>query len=533
MLKRAQSQIDRQAFALQDSESKYRSVIENIPDVFYRTDSSGRIIMASPSAADLLRYDTAGELVGRPITSFWKRPAQRAAFEAKLRKHGAVRDFEVELVRSDGSTVVVSTSSAFYYDDTGNITGTEGLFRDITERKLAEAQLIDMKDKAQAANTTKSEFLANMSHEIRTPLNGILGMLQLLESMRLGREEKEYVDAALQSAKRLTGLLSDILDLSRIETGMLDIRDEEFTLRDMEESVRELFVVTAEHKGLELEFAIDPSAPAMVIGDEVRLRQILFNLVGNAVKFTQHGRVRVEISALPVPGDGQSARLLIIVTDSGIGIPETMLKSIFEPFVQVEGSSTRRFQGAGLGLSIVRKLTNLMGGALSIDSVPGCGTTVYLSLPVKLPQPSLPPDAARQRPVRQTSSGLRILLAEDDEMSLYSGQRLLEKSGHVVTAARDGREALDRLSGEDFDLILMDIQLPVMGGLEATQTIRTSPDFRNKANIPIIAMTAYAMAGDSEKFLAAGMDDYVAKPVDNEVLKGVIERVMARPAATP
>ena len=257
------------------------------------------------------------------------------------------------------------------------------------------------------------------------------------------------------------------------------------------------------------------------------MRQILFNLVGNAIKFTEKGEVRIDASLLPGSSDS-FARVLVTVRDTGIGIPEEHLNVIFEPFVQGEGAYTRRFQGAGLGLSIVRRLVKLLGGEVAIDSTPGEGTTFYVSLPFKLPSGDRNQiDQVARVIALSAKAPLRILFAEDDSVSLITGKRILEKSGYSVTTAKDGQEALQLLEELEFDLILMDVQMPVMDGVEATKAIRDASNLGAKSNIPIIAMTAYAMAGDKETFLAAGMDDYIAKPVDKAALVEVIERVMA------
>jgi len=417
-------------------------------------------------------------------------------------------------------------------DATGRPMRMSGTHTDITEIKQVEKRLQIAMEQASAANQAKSEFLANMSHEIRTPMNGILGMLQLMKTTSLDDEQKEYILAAIKSSKRLTRLLSDILDLSRIEAGKLVLDEVEFEMKHQKESVTDLFAVNARQKGLSLEFFIEASIPPKLIGDEARLRQVLFNLVGNALKFTEKGSIRVDVSLLPSSSDS-CIRVLFTVADTGISIPDELLKDIFEPFVQAEGSFTRRFQGAGLGLSIVRRLVKVMRGALTIDSVKGEGTTMYLSLPFKLP---LGNQARAEQltplllPLAETR--LRLLFAEDDKENLHAGKCMLEKFGYSVTTATNGQEALTLFAAQDFDLILLDIQMPVMDGVEATKLIRAGSTA--KASIPIIAMTAFAMVGDKEKFLSAGMDDYISKPVDMSELKEVIERTLAtRKRSTP
>jgi PAS domain S-box-containing protein len=416
------------------------------------------------------------------------------------------------------------------FDDNNNVDMFVEWVRDITSVKDSEQAMLCAKEVAESANKTKSEFLANMSHEIRTPLNGILGMLQLLETTEPNDEQKEYLLGATSSTKRLTRLLSDILDISRIEAGKMDLVEAEFNIMEIQDSIKELFDMEAQGKQLRLEFERDEDLPLLLIGDGTRLRQILFNLVGNAIKFTKKGEIRIEASLLP-SSSNSCVRVLVTVSDTGIGIPEEHLKNVFEPFVQAETSYTRRFQGAGLGLSIVRRLVKLMGGDISIDSTVDEGTTVYVSLPFKLPESQQKSVAIAEYDAPPAlQGGSRILLAEDDSTSSSTCKRMLEKSGYFVATAKDGHEALQLFAEQDFDLILMDVQMPVMDGVEATKVIREATTLGPKSQVPIIAMTAYAMTGDEEKFLAAGMNDYISKPVDMAVLKEVIEKVMGKAA---
>ena len=506
----------RTEMALKESEARFRKLFEQVPSVAVQGyDLEGRTRYWNQASHNLYGYSP-DEAIGAKLTDLIIPPEMRGDVEAAMRSMAETKipipASELTLMRKDGSRVLVFSSHAIVT----NARGEAELFCvdiDLTSRKEAEEALRKLKEAAEAANQSKSEFLANMSHEIRTPINGVMGMLQLLEMTPLDDEQTRYVHMAAEAANRLTRLLSDILDLSRVEAGKMEIRKAPFQIRDIIDSVVGLFNVTARNKGVTLECSLDPTMPDTLIGDETRVRQVLFNLVGNALKFTDRGTVGMEITALP-PHTNGDIRVLFQVTDTGIGIAEDRLSVIFEPFRQVENSFTRTYQGAGLGLSIVHRLVGLMNGKISIESTPGTGTTVHVVLPFKTDREN---SAQIVEPAAiKTGAGFRVLLVEDDPSNRIPTQKLLEKAGHEVTLAENGRQALELLAENDFDCILMDIQMPVMSGVEATRIIRGSDTLGPKKDIPIIALTAYAMDKDRDTFLAAGMNAYVAKPATLE-----------------
>jgi len=650
---------------LMESEEKYRSILEAIEDGYCEVDLRGYLTFFNKSFCRILGYSE-DELIGRNLREFSDEEDAKKAYNGfnKVFTTGVhAKGFVWGMNRKDGSKRYVESSISLIKGSEGKIVGFQGITRDITERKLTEEALKRAKEEAETANIAKSEFLANMSHEIRTPMNGIIGLTELALGSTLTREQREYLEMVKMSADSLLALLNSVLDLAKIESRKIELEEIDFDLRTTLEHAIQTVAVKAGEIGLEMTCRIRPEVPTALVGDPSRLRQVLINLLGNAVKFTRKGDVSLDVKI--ETEDDSSVLLHFIVSDTGIGIPSDKLETIFESFQQADGSITREYEGSGLGLTISKELVELMGGGIWVESVLGKGSTFHFtahfalsdreisdSLSLKdqdieglrvlivddnatnrlvfhemtslwgldptevaggeqafaelerahnagqpyrlilldLQMPELDGfevakrirenpigyeleilmltslgmkgDAERckeigigaylVKPVKQSElldgimlalgrprmdkgpvitrhtiqdikRRLRILLAEDNIVNQKLALKMLEKRGHHVTIVSNGLDALDALEKKRFDLVLMDVQMPKMGGLEATKRLREGE--REKEHIPIIAMTAHAMKGDREMCLSAGMDDYVSKPIKADELFSVIERV--------
>ncbi len=653
---------------LKVSESKYHSIFENAVEGIYQATRKGQFMSANPSMASMLGYDSPEDLISSITdigTQCYVDPQKRETLVRILNEEGVAKGFETKIKKRDGDVIWCSISARLVQDDQNHNLFFEGFCADITKQKLAEQRSLELKFEKKAAEIaaqTKSEFLANMSHEIRTPMNAIIGLGFLALQTELTAKQHGYLSSIQSSAQSLLGLINDILDFSKIEAGKIEFESVKFNLGDVLDNLSDLISLKTDEKGLELLFAIDKKVPEYLIGDPLRLGQVLINLANNAVKFTQKGKIVVSINF--VKEEDTKVILRFSVEDTGIGLSEEQIGKLFQPFSQVDKSTTREYGGTGLGLTISQRLVGMMGGKIEVESKPGKGATFFFIalfgksekkdafpqmidllemktlvvddsslsqnvLKLALESFTFKVDTAKSgqealekletskndpyklvvmdfrmpemdgikiskrimanikqyetpkiilvtaygqedviqqarkaglddfliKPVhrsmlfntitdafgykhdkKDTGSpidiyndeslkqirGAKILLVEDNEINQLVATELLEKAGMIVTIANNGREAVKAVFTSDFELVLMDIQMPEMDGFEATHRIRESG--KEFENLPIIAMTAHAMAGDREKSLHAGMNDHLTKPINPAHLNSALVR---------
>ena len=535
-----QTQRIRAERSLVESEARYRQLAEIFPETLFEANLEGRITYANAHALRVFKVTEADIDNGiNMLELVTPDDKQKVSQRVKARLEGTSGGFtEYRALRKNGEVFDALAYSAPMYE-MSRVTGIRGFILDISERKQAEQKLLEtnrqlaettvranlLAAQAEQASAAKGEFLANMSHEIRTPMNGVIGMTGLLLDTELTVEQRQFAESARSSAESLLALINDILDFSKIEAGKLTLECLDFDVRSVFDDIARIVGLSAEQKNLDLICSVSDKVPAVLRGDPGRVRQILFNLVGNAVKFTYGGEILVRAK---VESETESGLLVhFSVRDTGIGIPEGKLDSLFEKFTQVDASTTRRYGGSGLGLAISKQLAELMGGQIGVQSVEGLGSEFWFTALLEVPQATqTSPKSSASRLIASKAgrSGLRVLVAEDNITNQQVALGILRKLGHHADAVANGREVLEALRNIPYDLVLMDVQMPEMDGLDATRSLRAGTDEVLNRSIPVIAMTARAMQGDREKCLEAGMNDYISKPVTPTTLSRVLER---------
>ena len=517
--------------AMRENEERLARIFSAMAEGLVVQDPAGAIIVCNAAAQRILGL-TEGEILGRTWTDpRWGQvradgsplPPEEHPAEVTQRTGGSRHGVEVGLARPDGARIWISFNCEPVKDPDGRVTLVVSTFADVTERRELLKTLAQARDQALAASRLKSEFLANVSHEIRTPMNGIIGMVNLLIEHRLDEEQRQMVRLVQQSADSLMTIINNLLDFAKIEAGRMRIEAHEFQLGPVINDVLALLEPRVQVKGLRLERDFDAAATVRLLGDSGRIRQVLLNLLGNAVKFTEQGHVRAVLRICRETSERMSFR--VEVHDTGIGVSAEAGRMLFQPFTQADGTTTRRFGGTGLGLAISRQLVELMGGAIGFESEEAKGSVFWFGL-------DLPKSGAAARAKAAPAPGalraggrrLRLLLAEDNPTNQIVARQLLEKMGHEVEVAPDGAVALARLGQARFDAVLMDCQMPIVDGFDATRRIRSGEVKGTDPRLPVIALTAYAHAEDRKRCLEAGMDEYLTKPLRPQAMADALER---------
>lgn len=511
------------------SEKRLRAILESEPECVKTLDQQGRLIDMNPAGLRMIEVNSLTEVIGRDVTEVIVEE-YRDDYLNSLRRvfRGETVKQRYEIIGFKGTRRWMEQVAVPLRDpaDHHKIVEMLAVTREITDHVRAIEELEREKARAEAANIAKSKFLANMSHEVRTPMNGVLGMLQLVMDEPLSDTQRGRLEIAMSSAESLLKILNDILDFSKIEQGALSIDRAPMAPVQIVNDVVTLLRPKAEEKKIEITAEIDPAVPETCLGDQARIRQILMNLAYNAIKFTVSGSVTVRLGF--GPEGAPAGALRVEVADTGIGIPSDKLDSVFERFSQIDSSKTRNFEGAGLGLSIASRLVEKMGGKIGVESKVGTGSTFWFTLPTEVICKYVQ-SVEEYTDNKSQNTPLRILVAEDQEVNQLVIKSFLEREGHDVTLVAHGHDAVTAHRQVGFDIILMDIQMPVMDGETAAKEIRAM--YGKHGKVPIIALTAHAMTGDRESFLASGMTDYLAKPVRSETLMMAIESAMF--TATP
>ncbi len=495
--------------SLNTSQRELKSVMDNLQETYYRTDLNGVVLFVSSSVELLLGY-TAEELIGQKTTDFYVDPEKRNKFiDALTTNNGYVEQYPFSLQHKNGSTVWLSTNARFLLDEAGNIIGVEGTGQGFNVSKTEEQNLIKAKDQAEKANKAKGLFLANMSHEVRTPMNGIVGFTNLLSKTQLDEEQTEYVNTINTSMKDLLNIINDILDFSRIESGKIELISQIININDFLESVIRLYSEAAKEKSLNLTYQADESLPENIILDPLRTRQVISNLIGNAIKFTETGFVTLTSN---IERSENTDYLYLEIIDSGKGISPNEHIHIFDAFNQTDDSIYKPDSGTGLGLAISKQLIELMHGQIGVKQNSPMGSIFWIKIPVTIadekPAPTLIENSIDES--NESYHDIRILVADDNAINRKLITTLLSQHGVIVEEAKDGNNALELAKTHQFDLILMDIRMPGLNGIEVTKALRADqPD--NKT--PIVALTAHALPDEQQTFINAGMDACITKPI--------------------
>jgi PAS domain S-box-containing protein len=521
----------RDARSRKEAESRLRdqlyftnTLIDTIPSPIFYKDMDGQYLGCNQAFEEMLGLSRE-KLIGKTVYDISPNDLAESYHKSDmdLIRNGRAQIYESEVVGHDRICRNVIFHKAVFKDSDGKRAGLVGVFVDITELKEYEAELLLSRDKAEVANRAKSEFLAVMSHEIRTPLNAILGVTEILQGTDIDSDQSNFLGVLKRAGNNLLTLIEDILDITQIESGLMTFKNSPINIKELTCDALEVHAQSAGNKGLCLSHHIDPATPEQFYSDPKRIRQILLNLLGNAVKFTEQGDVELQIS------NHNSQGILFSIRDTGIGISEENRTLIFEPFSQADSSLTRQYGGVGLGLSICKRLVDAMGGRIWVEGGLGKGSIFHFYLTSAANNQHLDQsflaDKIQGESVRTTEGKSSILLAEDDTDNAMVIEAYLNSTLHQVDIVTNGNQAVEKIqSGKQYDLVLMDIQMPVMDGLEATRQIRVWENDHGYSRAPIIALTAHAMTGDKEKSLAAGCDGHITKPITKKKLLEVIDQ---------
>jgi len=528
------SSVERLSIDIAKTEKKYRSIFENSAEGIYQSSIDGKFITVNSSFAHILGYDSVEEVLHEidGIKNWYVDNTVRSILVSTLLAHGMIRDFETKVYTKDRRIIDIRENAHVVLDMDGKIQFFEGNIIDITEFRQIERLRLE-REAAQSANRTKSEFLANMSHEIRTPMNAIIGFTDILLEGEQDSLKKDKLEIIKNAGNNLLELINDILDFSKIEAGRLDIEKRTFKPQNLMDHIENLFMRRAETKSLDFVVSCGEYVPEFVLGDEYRIIQILINILGNAFKFTEKGQIKVFLNYGKDEGMSE-----FTVSDTGVGIAWEKQEAIFAAFTQADSSTERKYGGTGLGLSISQKLANIMGGYITVESKEGRGSvfTVFLPLPEASEEPTEKVTENWEIIKKQQSleiknkdksldktKGDKILVVEDNKINQLLTQSILKDFGYNCSIAENGLVALEMLKVQTFHLILLDMQMPVMDGLETIKHIR---DDKTLKDIPVIALTANAIKGDRDKYIEAGCNDYISKPINKGLLKEKINELL-------